>query len=79
MDRVSGYGEGYKNAACCIKRAYRLSSHALLAGMFTGTFEMLAQQQLTFFEHSTQVMRNNKQHYISTLFANDYLMETNNE
>jgi hypothetical protein len=47
--------------------------------MFTGNLEMLAQQQLTFFEHSTQIMRNNKQRYISTLFANNYLMETNNE
>jgi hypothetical protein len=47
--------------------------------MFTGIFEMLVLQQLTFFEHSTQIMRNNKQRYFSTLFANNYLMETNNE
>jgi hypothetical protein len=41
----------------------------LAVAMFTDTFAMLTQQQLAFFEHSTQVMRINIQRNLNTLFC----------
>jgi hypothetical protein len=41
----------------------------LAVAMFTDTFAMLTQQQLAFFEHSTQVMRTNIQRNLNTLFC----------